>query len=53
MEANENKRRLSGSVSLFCLQMSFVLAFFFYQLNLLKYSGIKVNGSKEKPSRFV
>ena len=39
-------------ISLFCLQISFVLACF-DQLNLLIYCGIKVNGSKEKPSRFL
>ena len=43
MEANENKRRL---------QILFVLACF-DQLNLLKYCSIKVNGRKEKPSRFL
>ena len=32
-------------ISLFCFQ--------FDQLNLLKYCGIKVNGSKEKPSPFL
>ena len=40
MEANENKPKVGG----------------FYgidQLNLLRYSGMKVNGSKEKPSRFL
>ena len=46
MEANENTRRLSG---FHC----FVFKFRFVQLNLLKYCGIKVNGSKEKPSRFL
>ena len=51
MEATENKRRLSG---FHC----FVFKFHFFehvfdQLNLLKYCGIKVNGSKEKPSRFL
>ena len=53
MEANENKRRLSEWISLFCLQISFVLACFDQLLNLLIYCGIKVNGSKEKPSRFL
>ena len=51
MEANENKRRLSG---FHC----FVFKFRLFQrvsdqLNLLKYCGIKVNRSKEKPSRFL
>ena len=51
MEATENKRRLSG---FHC----FVFKFHFFehvfdQLNLLKYCGIKVNESKEKPSRFL
>ena len=43
----------TGWISLFCLQTSFVLACLFYQLNLLRYCGIKVNGSKEQPSRFL
>ena len=38
MEANENKPKVSG---FYCID----------QLNLLRYCGIKVNGSKEKPSR--
>ena len=51
MEANEKKQRLSG---FHC----FVFKFRLFQrvvdqLNLLKYCGIKVNGSKEKPSRFL
>ena len=40
MEANENKPKVGG----------------FYgidQLNLLRHCGMKVNGSKEKPSRFL
>ena len=40
MEAIENKRKVSG---FHCID----------QLNLLRYCGIKVNGSKEKPSRFL
>ena len=51
MEATENKRRLSG---FHCFVFKF--RFFervFDQLNLLKYCGIKVNESKEKPSRFL
>ena len=40
MEANENKPKVSG---FYCID----------QLNLLRYCGIKVNGSKEKPSRFL
>ena len=40
MEANENKPKVSG---FYCID----------QLNLLKYCGFKVNGSKEKPSRFL
>ena len=40
MEANENKSEVSG---FHCVD----------QLNLLRYCGIKVNGSKEKPSRFL
>ena len=40
MEANENKPKVSG---FHCVD----------QLNLLRYCGIKVNGSKEKPSRFL
>ena len=40
MEANENYPKVSG---LYCIN----------QLNLLRYCGIKVNGSKEKPSRFL
>ena len=39
-------------ISLFCLQISFFQDVF-DQLNLLRYYGIKVNGSKEKPSRFL
>ena len=39
MEANENKPKVSG---FYCSD----------QLNLLRYCGIKVNGSKEKLSRF-
>ena len=51
MEANENKRRLSG---FHCFVFKFRLfERVFAQLNLLKYCGIKVNGSKEKPSRFL
>ena len=51
MEAKGNKRKLSGF-------HSFVFKFrmfgrVFDQLNLLKYCGIKLNGSKEKPSRFL
>ena len=38
MEANENKPKVSG---FHCID----------QLNLLRHCGIKVNGSKEKPSR--
>ena len=38
MEANENYPKVSG---FYCIN----------QLNLLRYCGIKVNGSKEKPSR--
>ena len=40
MEANESKPKASGFYSI-------------DQLNLLRYCGIKVNGSKEKPSRFL
>ena len=40
MEANENKPKVSR---FYCID----------QLNLLRYCGIKVNGSKEKPSRFL
>ena len=40
MEANENKTKVSGFR---CID----------QLNLLRYCGIKVNRSKEKPSRFL
>ena len=40
MEGNENKPKVSG---FYCID----------QLNLLRYCGIKVNGSKEKPSRFL
>ena len=51
MEANESKRRLSG---LHCFVFKFRLfEGVFDQLNLLIYCGIKVNGSKEKPSRFL
>ena len=50
MEANENKRRLSG---FHCFVFKFRLFWgVFDQLNVLKYCGIKVNGSKEKSSRF-
>ena len=49
VEANENNRRLSG---FHCSVFKFRLfKRVFDQLNLLKYSSIKVNGSKEKPSR--
>ena len=40
MEANKNKPKVSG---FHCID----------QLNLLRYCGIKVNRSKEKPSRFL
>ena len=40
VEANENKPKVSG---FYCID----------QLNLLRYCGINVNGSKEKPSRFL
>ena len=40
MEANENKPKVSR---FYCID----------PLNLLRYCGIKVNGSKEKPSRFL
>ena len=40
IEANENKPKVSG---FHCID----------QLNLLRYCGIKVKGSKEKPSRFL
>ena len=39
-------------ISLFSIQILFVLACF-DQLNLLRYCGIKVNGSKEKQSRLL
>ena len=48
----QRKQAKAEWISLFCLQISFVLACF-DQLNLLRYCGIKVNGSKEKPSRFL
>ena len=51
MEANESKRRLS---EFHCFVFKFRLfSRVFDQLNLLKYCGIKVKGSKEKPSRFL
>ena len=51
MEDNENKRRLNG---FHCFVLKFRLfKRVFDQLHLLKYCGIKVNGSKEKPSRFL
>ena len=51
MEANESKRRLSR---FHCFVFKFRLfKGVFDQLNLLIYCGIKVNGSKEKPSRFL
>ena len=42
-------------ISLFCLQISFVLACFWSiePLKIRLYCGIKVNGSKDKPSRFL
>ena len=40
MEANKNKPKVSG---FYCID----------QLNLLKYCAVKVNRSKEKPSRFL
>ena len=40
MEANENKPKVGG---FYCID----------QLNLLRYRGMKVNGSKEQPSRFL
>ena len=39
-------------ISLFCLQILFVLRVF-DRLNLLRYCGIKVYGSKEKQCRFL
>ena len=51
MEANESKRRLSG---FHCFVFKFRLFLrVFDQSNLLIYCGIKVSGSKEKPSRFL
>ena len=51
MEANENKRKLGG---FHCFVFKFRLfQRVFVQLNLLRYCGIKVNGSKEQPSRFL
>ena len=51
MEANENKRKLGG---FHCFVFKFRLFWrVFDQLNLLRYCGIKVNGSKEQPSRFL
>ena len=51
MEAKGNKRKLSG---FHCFVFKFRLfGRVFDQLNLLKYCGIKLNGSKEKPSRFL
>ena len=49
MEANGNKRKLSGFHCFYFRLFQRV----FDQLNLLRYCGIKVNGSKEKPSRFL
>ena len=50
MEANENKQKLGG---FHCFVFKFRLfQLIFDQLNLLRYLGIKVNGSKEQPSRF-
>ena len=49
--ANGNKRKLSG---FHCFVSKFRLFWrVFDQLNLLRYCGIKVNGSKEQPSRFL
>ena len=51
MEANGNKQKLSG---FHCFVFKFSLfSRVFDQLNLLRYYGIKVNGSKEKQSRFL
>ena len=51
MEANESKRRLSGfHYFVFKFRLSYRV---FDQLNVLMYCGIKVSGSKEKPSRFL
>ena len=51
MEDNGNKRKLSG---FHCFVSKFRLFWrVFDQLNLLRYCGIKVNGSKEKQSRFL
>ena len=51
MEANENKRKQGG---FHCFVFKFRLFYrVFDQLNLLRYCGIKVNGSKEQPSRFL
>ena len=51
MEANENKRKLGG---FHCFVVKFCLfERVFDQLDLLRYCGIKVNGSKEQPSRFL
>ena len=51
MEASENKRKLGG---FHCFVFKFRLFWrVFDQLNLLRYCGIKVNGSKEQPSRFL
>ena len=47
-------RTSEGRVDFIVLSSSFVcFGVFFYQLNLLKYCGIKVNGSNQKPSRFL
>ena len=48
----QRKQAKAEWISLFCLQISFALACF-DQLNLSKYCGIKVNGSKVKQSRFL
>ena len=51
MVAHDNKRKLSG---FHCFVFRFRLFYrVFDQLKLLRYCGIKVNGSKEKPSRFL
>ena len=51
VQANENKRKVSGFR---CFVLKVCLFWrVFDQLNLLRYCGIKVNGSKEKRSRFL
>ena len=52
---SQQEQAKAAWISLFCLQISFVLACFWSiePLKIQLYCGIKVNGSKDKQSRFL